>query len=382
MSKAASSIAAPSGSSKDDPSAAEALNPEAWWGAGEAFCWIAFRQFVAGGVWTDMLDPRPRPDWHVSMPEAWEAGCLNTGWMTTANDLAEALDERAARRPWTPTKQPPVFSSWRYRAAARRLARDTGLDAATMAAELRAELARASALEAEIEKARNKLRDAVRQGYVQAWGVPTDGDADATKQILPGVFEGNRLPEIVIEGGIWDERRGILWNDVELRAEDMMRVFPAASANTPSSVVAPHADLQSPAAIDAQTSHERPLPEPLWEPAANANATQAQGTSQEAPAIATVPPTHASAPGVTPSSRLAYPTQHRYRRGGRPPRDDWQPFDQELSRVLSLDGGDLTNRELRKRMKDWAGANMENKPDERTIERHIGKRVPDNLLPD
>jgi hypothetical protein len=66
--------------------------------------------------------------------------------------------------------------------------------------------------------------------------------------------------------------------------------------------------------------------------------------------------------------------------GGHPARDDWVLFDQEVMRLFALDGGDLTRTELRKRMKNWAAQNMTNPPDDRTIERHLDRLVPDGIL--
>lgn len=61
------------------------------------------------------------------------------------------------------------------------------------------------------------------------------------------------------------------------------------------------------------------------------------------------------------------------------PRHDWRLFDQELSRSLTLDGGHLTRTELRKTMKEWADANMTPTPDDRTIEKRLDTKVPDDL---
>ena len=61
--------------------------------------------------------------------------------------------------------------------------------------------------------------------------------------------------------------------------------------------------------------------------------------------------------------------------GGRPPKHDWDPFDQEVSLILARDGLHLTRTELRTRMKDWAAKNMPEPPDDRTIDRHLDAKV-------
>jgi hypothetical protein len=72
------------------------------------------------------------------------------------------------------------------------------------------------------------------------------------------------------------------------------------------------------------------------------------------------------------------------RRGGRPPKHDWKPFRQEVSRRLALDGGNITVTAFRKGMKEWAALHMPDPtPDDRTIERLLDECVPrDALAPD
>jgi hypothetical protein len=60
-------------------------------------------------------------------------------------------------------------------------------------------------------------------------------------------------------------------------------------------------------------------------------------------------------------------------KGGRPKRDDWPLFNREAFRCVALDGGNLTAREFRKRMTEWAEENMTPPPDESTIKRYIDR---------
>jgi hypothetical protein len=67
------------------------------------------------------------------------------------------------------------------------------------------------------------------------------------------------------------------------------------------------------------------------------------------------------------------PDDSRRNKGGRPQRDDWPSFNKEAFRIIALDGGNLTLREFRKRMTEWAEANMTSPPDERTIRRYVDR---------
>jgi hypothetical protein len=67
-------------------------------------------------------------------------------------------------------------------------------------------------------------------------------------------------------------------------------------------------------------------------------------------------------------------------KSGKPERDDWVAFDREMFRRMALDGGNITRREFRRNMKDWAGQNMEPDPDDRTIERRIDRLIPNDLF--
>lgn len=58
-------------------------------------------------------------------------------------------------------------------------------------------------------------------------------------------------------------------------------------------------------------------------------------------------------------------------KGGHPKRDDWPLFNKRASHLLALDGGNLTRRQFRKQMKEWAAMNMRPAPDDRTIDRYI-----------
>jgi hypothetical protein len=85
----------------------------------------------------------------------------------------------------------------------------------------------------------------------------------------------------------------------------------------------------------------------------------------------------------SPSKAAAGSSEATVRRtGGRPPKHDWTPFIRQVIRIASLDGGDLTGTEFRKRMKDWAAVNMPDPPDERTIEKKLAELVSDDLLTD
>jgi hypothetical protein len=66
--------------------------------------------------------------------------------------------------------------------------------------------------------------------------------------------------------------------------------------------------------------------------------------------------------------------------GGRPKRADWKLIDQETDRVIAAGRGKLTRTELRKHIKAFAAANISDPPDDRTIERHLDDRVPDDVL--
>jgi hypothetical protein len=70
-------------------------------------------------------------------------------------------------------------------------------------------------------------------------------------------------------------------------------------------------------------------------------------------------------------------------KGGRPPREDQERFNQEVTSRLALDGGNMTLTQFRKQMKDWADENLKPEPpDDRTVERWIDKLVPPGLLPE
>jgi hypothetical protein len=66
--------------------------------------------------------------------------------------------------------------------------------------------------------------------------------------------------------------------------------------------------------------------------------------------------------------------------GGRPEQYYWQPFDHKVTEILALDGGNLSLRELRRRMRDWADKHMDPRPDDRTLDRHIDRLVPRHVL--
>jgi hypothetical protein len=86
---------------------------------------------------------------------------------------------------------------------------------------------------------------------------------------------------------------------------------------------------------------------------------------------------------AAPSGPLQAEVQHpapKRRAGGRPERDDWPVFDQEMMRRLALDGGNLTLRAFKRAMKDWAAQNMDPAPDDRTIERRIDIRAPTDVF--
>jgi hypothetical protein len=91
------------------------------------------------------------------------------------------------------------------------------------------------------------------------------------------------------------------------------------------------------------------------------------------------PAAASSGPELTPAAS-APPMRNK---SGRPEREDWVSFDQEMMRRLALDGGALTLPAFKRVMKDWAAQNMAPVPDDRTIERRIDTRAPkDVFVPD
>ncbi len=79
---------------------------------------------------------------------------------------------------------------------------------------------------------------------------------------------------------------------------------------------------------------------------------------------------------------IAVPAMTRRRKGGRPPRDDWDLFAAEVVRVMALDAGSIGRTELRRHMKLWAGKNMDPQPNDRTIERKVDALVAASLTAD
>jgi hypothetical protein len=51
-----------------------------------------------------------------------------------------------------------------------------------------------------------------------------------------------------------------------------------------------------------------------------------------------------------------------------------------MMRRVALDGGHLTRREFRRVMKEWAARHMDPAPDDRTVERRIDARVPQEVF--
>ncbi|TDG30608.1 hypothetical protein [Paracraurococcus ruber] len=68
--------------------------------------------------------------------------------------------------------------------------------------------------------------------------------------------------------------------------------------------------------------------------------------------------------------------------GGRPPRHDWKPFNQEVVARLALDAGDLKRGELYEHMKRWALDNMDTTPDDRTVEKMVAELLRPGVIPD
>lgn len=222
----------------------------AWWDAGEALTWIAFRQFVPAGNWCALARYQPVRDWSVlpggsraglEVPDG-EAGLphgyLDTEWLATAPALLNALEARAARKAWEPQGEIPIYHPRHYQSAACRLVRDTGLDAAALAIELRADMARSSEAEAALLKAEVILSTAVGAGWVRAVGLPVGSLAD---EPLPGPLEeipalhfcgpyaltidreGSTLPS----GLALEDYCGKWWASVKIHTEDLRSRFPA-----------------------------------------------------------------------------------------------------------------------------------------------------------
>jgi hypothetical protein len=70
-------------------------------------------------------------------------------------------------------------------------------------------------------------------------------------------------------------------------------------------------------------------------------------------------------------------------KGGRPPREDMESFNKEVTRRLALDGGNTTLTQFRKEMKNWADDKMKPAPpDDRTIDRWLDKLVDRSVFPE
>jgi hypothetical protein len=89
----------------------------------------------------------------------------------------------------------------------------------------------------------------------------------------------------------------------------------------------------------------------------------------------------AGASPTTPQPAPSAPQPKQRNKGGRPERDDWQPFDYEVSRRLALDGGNQTFTAFRRAMREWAAEHMDQLPDDRSIDRRIDARVPRDIFP-
>jgi hypothetical protein len=190
----------------------------------------------------------------------------------------------------------------------------------------------------EPSEADNLLLEAARRGVIRSRGVQSGSDKprdmDPADWAVVRIVEDRPEPGakwLVSEGG-W----GTFWRGVLVARDDVVKEWPPFGE-------APRA-----------ASHEEP-----------ASAT---------PPAAVIPSSEPIPAASTPPKR---------NKGGRPERDDWLSFDQEVMRRLALDGGNLTLSAFKRGMKDWAGQNMDPVPDDRTIERRIDRRVPkDVFVPD
>ena len=178
------------------------------------------------------------------------------------------------------------------------------------------------------DRARQRLQQALGNGILSALALLPDGSIVRTPDRLWRTSEGNRALQVghVITGGLFvaDHSLGLSEACALFIPEEEFRAW----------LEAP----QDPGAIPER--------------------------SQEVRRVAEL------APDRKPSSR----------RGGRPPRSDWQLIDQQTVREIALGGGNLTRTELRKRMKAFADENITDPPGDRTIERRLDGLVPDDVL--
>lgn len=84
----------------------------------------------------------------------------------------------------------------------------------------------------------------------------------------------------------------------------------------------------------------------------------------------------------TENYRLSPPETKPRGAGGRPPVHNWKPFQDEIIRLLYLDGGHIKIKDLKLHMKEWTALNMQTTPEVRTIERKVDEILPPGLLPE
>ena len=200
-----------------------------WWTAAQALAWIA------------LGEPDPPAPWPEMPGKFWSCNWV----FNPPDDLLPALRARAARQSWRPT-HPLVRPASRYRAIARRLAREMEEDAAVLVRRLEADLARMAAMEAAVAEAQAELVSAVADGRLTAQGVRLDfhghpvGDG-VPKPIEASVFRGaNRT--ITLHGtvelppnkdghtvlhDIFDRGRP-RWGEITFAAADVKRLWPLA----------------------------------------------------------------------------------------------------------------------------------------------------------
>lgn len=80
--------------------------------------------------------------------------------------------------------------------------------------------------------------------------------------------------------------------------------------------------------------------------------------------------------------RLTPPETKPRGAGGRPPVHNWKPFQDEIIRLLYLDGDHIKIKNLKLHMTEWAALNMQTTPELRTIERKVDEILPPGLLPE
>ncbi|WP_159992916.1 hypothetical protein [Roseomonas sp. 18066] len=201
----------------------------------EALTWIAFRRYLPGGLWTDLLETQPSRDWNVLPPAEWEAGTLATIWLVTAPALIAALEARARRSPGPSKPCPPVYRAWLYRAAARRLVRSTGLEAGVLANKLRQDLKAGVSAQEAIEKASISLQRALAEGSVKATGIitldRTEVPNDRAAEEIPAIYFASSPKFIVDVDGFTDpenqDYEGPFWGCVEIWSAALIRAFPS-----------------------------------------------------------------------------------------------------------------------------------------------------------